>query len=151
MAYLDGEAEFSDAQAVTATAISANVIDLLAAQGGGSAITADVTTSLPAGLRLNVEAAATFTGTGTLAVQLVSATDPALVAGAVVHFTSGAVVGNTVLAGAKLLDCGIPPGAYKRYLGLRFVVSGTASGSVNAYLAVGTSSLRPYRGNFKVT
>lgn len=156
---LDTQAEFSDAQAVTATAISANVMDLQAALGGGANI-AGGNTLLDVGqgedIYLVVATAVAITDTGndaTLTVTLESATDAGLTTGAVVHFSTGALAfASYAPAGSVIAQIKLPNADYKRYLGLRYTVGAGpfTAGAIDAYLTKDVQRNRAYKSAFTV-
>lgn len=157
--YVDTQTELSDAQAVTSTAISTNVIDLFAALGGGTALTAESTIDIGQGediyLVVQTQTAATDTGSdATLTVTLESDSAASLASSPVVHFSSGALAFGTFSpAGTRLVTLCLPAGSYKRYLGVRYtVVSGPlTAGAFDAFLTVDSAApRRVYRGNFTV-
>lgn len=156
--YIDTQNEFSDAQAVTATAISANVIDLFAGIGGGTALTGETTIDIGQGpdVYLVVQAAALGVDTSsdaTLAVTLESDSTANLATAPVVHFSTGTLAWAAhAPAGTRIATICLPSGSYKRYLGVRYTV-GALSGTLtlDAFLTVDPAApRRVYRGNFTV-
>lgn len=159
--YVDTNLEFSDAQAVTSTAISANVYDLFSMGVGGG--TSDVTpnTRLDAGLGTNlwvvVNTASAVTDAGsdaTLVVTVETADDAALTTNAQVVATSGTLAFAAFsVAGTNLLRVRLPSFPFRRYLGLRYTVGsgpltgGTFDGMLT-YEAVDSS--RAYKSGFTV-
>lgn len=124
MALLDGTLEFSDAQAVTDTAVSENVIDCGIADANLGAGTPKW---------LVVEVAETFTGATSMVVTLQhgatsSPTDVLLATAA--HLEAVLVKGFRALM--------VPlPAEHKRYLRLNYTVDGThGAGAVNAYFTL---------------
>ncbi len=142
---IDSQAEFSDAQAVTATAISTNVMDLgpNTDQAGN---TRDIGTGQPVYLVVTTNTLVTDTGSdATLIVTLESATDAGLTTGAVVHVATGTLAFATyATAGSIVLAVRLPAGSYKRYLGLRYTVASGpfTAGAFDAFL---TSDAQLYR------
>ena len=140
MSHIDQRAEFSDAQAVTATAISTNVI---ARDGLGLSPNATQNLGAPsAPMYLVVQTAVAITDTGsdaTLAVTLESATDAGLTTGAVVHANSGTLAfANFAPAGTTIMCIPLPTGDYKDYIGVRYTVGAGpfTAGAFNAYLTL---------------
>ena len=141
--FVDTQTELSDAQAVTSTAISSNVIDLQAALGGGTNI-AGGNTLLDIGqgedIYLVVQTVVTATDTGsdaTLTVTLESATDAGLTTGAVVHLATATLAFATYsAAGSQILVAKLPIADYKRYLGVRYTVASGpfTAGAIDAFL-----------------
>ena len=160
MAYIDTNLEFSDAQALTATAISEDVYDTQSiAAGAGSVGIAggDLTYDLGQAADLYLVVTATTAAAGgdaakTLTITLESDSAANLATSATVHFSTGAILGSAITAGARLATVRIPHGLYERYLGLRYTVSaGFTSFTVDAYLTTdGTGVYRPYKTNFVV-
>lgn len=142
---LDSQLLLSDAQAVTATAISANVYDLFStlaggASGSGAAIIAGVTPNARIDLGhgeglyllVNTVTAAADTGSdATLTLTLESADDAGLTTNAIVHFSTGALAFAAFSpAGTRLCAIKLPSTAgFRRYLGVRYTV---ASGPLTA-------------------
>lgn len=158
MAYIDSNLEFSDAQAITATALSEDVYDTqsVAAGGGSIGITGGATTydlgQSGKGMFLIVHALTAGGGTGTIIITLESDSTANLATAPTVHFTAATVTASAITAGQRIAAVGLPLGLYKRYLGLRFTCSGTPSGvTFDAYLSLEPSGIyRAYPGNFVV-
>ena len=157
--FVDTQNEFSDAQAVTATAISTNVIDTQAATGGGANIAGGNATmdfGLGGEVYLVVTTSTACTDTGsdaTLTVTLESATDAGLTTGAVVHFSTGAIPFATFSpAGARVAVICLPIGDYKRYLGLRYTVANgpLTAGAFDAFLTTNVQRSLVYKSAFTV-
>ncbi len=109
----DKENLFSDKQAVTATAVSANVVDL----GGPDA---------GAGDRPYLAVHATpFTGTGALSVELQTSADAAFGASRVV--AAFPVANDSLKKGGQIVG-GKPPKGMLRYARLNYAVTGAISG-----------------------
>lgn len=129
---MDQQSLFSDSQAVTASANSTNVIDTLPSGGPNtkSGIGDGQDISLFA---LVGQAFATLTS---LNIQLVSADDAGLTTNAIVHFDSGAVPLASLVAKARVVGLDLPYGKYRRFVGLKYVVTGSAAtaGTITAGL-----------------
>lgn len=128
---MDQQNLFSDAQAITASANSTNVIDTLpGGQNTKSGIGDGQDISLFA---LVGQAFATLTS---LNIQLVSADDAALTTNPIVHFDSGAVPVASLTAKARPVQIDLPYGKYRRYVGLKYVVTGSnaTAGTITAAL-----------------
>lgn len=123
-------------QAVTATAISTNVIDTRAGNSSGGPTLADLgTTGTP--VYLVVQVGQAFNNLTSLTVTLESDSTANLATSATVHFSSGAIALAALTANTTLLRIPLPVGAnYERYLGVRYTVAGTAptTGTVFAHL-----------------
>jgi len=136
--YVDKDNEFSDDQAITATAISDQVIDLGAVPG-------DIGSGEP--LYLVVLCTETFTDLTSLTVSLESAAAAALTS-ATVH-ASREVAAADLTAGAVLMSQSVPSADYGRRLGMRYTVDGTAptAGKVAAFLTHDRQAWRAYPAN----
>jgi len=123
------------AQAVTATAVSTNVMDLRAV--GGSPALVDNGILGGQGLFLIVICSAAFNNLTSLTVTLESDSASGLGSSPVVHFSSGAIALAALTANTTLIRIPLPVADYKRYLGLRYTVAGTApsTGSLLAFLS----------------
>jgi hypothetical protein len=160
--YVDSQNEFSDAQAVTASAISANVIDIFSTVAGGatgsaSAIIAgvapnariDIGQGEDVYLIVNTVTAATDVGNdATMTVTLESADDAALTVNPTVHFSSGALAFAAFSpAGSSLVAIKIPAALYRRYIGVRYTVAAgpLTAGTFDAFIAKDLQANRIYR------
>ena len=149
--YIDSQLEFSDSQAITATAISTNVIDTLVTTGAAASTQGTYTvtnTSLDLGQSneplylVVVSNGATFTGTGTITVSLESSAAVGL-GSSTVHYTGPAVTATSITAGYRYCTIALPHGDYLRYLGLRYTCSGTpATGTFDAFLTTDPAGVR---------
>jgi hypothetical protein len=159
--YIDTNLEFSDAQAVTATAISTNVYDTLsvAAGAGSTGIGGNTLVDLgqAADLYLVVLTQTTCTDSGsdaTLTITLESDSTANLATSATVHFSTGAIAfADFATAGTRLITVKLPHGQYERYLGLRYTVASgpLTAGAFDAFLTNdGAGVYRPYATNFVV-
>ncbi len=132
---LDAQLEFSDAQAVTATAVSTNVVDLGPVADNPLR---DIGTGEEMYLVVSTQDAATDVGSdATLTVTLESSTTADLATTPTVHFTTGALAFATFSpSGASLIAVKLPRGDYKRYLGVRYTVASgpLTAGTFNAFL-----------------
>lgn len=151
--YIDKQAEFSDAQAVTATAISTNVMDLISNASGKNPLR-DVGTGQDVYLVITTQAAATDDlSDATLTVTLESDSTVNLATSPTTHFSTGTLafaafspVGS-VLAAVKL-----PAGSYERYLGVRYTVGAgpLTAGAFDAFLTTDVQAWRAYARNYTV-
>lgn len=151
--YVDKHLEFSDAQAVTATAISANVYDRIS-NSSGKNVLADIGSGQDAYLVVITQTAATDASSdATLTVSLESDSTVDLATSPTVHFTTGALAfaafspAGTVLAAVKL-----PAGNYERYLGVRYTVANgpLTAGNFDAFITSDVQSWRAYDRNYVV-
>ena len=147
--YLDAKNEFSDAQTVTSTAISSNVIDL-----GATNTLKDIGTGQDVYLVVSTQTAATDSGSdATLTVTLESDSTANLATSATVHFSTGALAfaafssAGSVLAAVKL-----PAGNYERYVGVRYTVGSgpLTAGKFDAFLTTDVQSWRAYADNVTI-
>lgn len=158
--YVDKQAEFSDAQAVTSTAISSNVIDLFSMGVGGGTQAVSPNTRLDIGLGgelwLWVATQATITDSGsdaTLVVTLETADNAALSTNAEVVFATGTLAfASFATAGTVLVKVRLPSFAYRRYLGVRYTVASGpfTGGALDAFLTPAVDANRIYKSGFTV-
>lgn len=160
--YIDTNLEFSDAQAVTSTAISTNVYDTLSIAAGAGSVGingGNVTTDLgQAGeLYLVVITQTTCTDTSsdaTLTVTLESDSTANLATSATVHFSTGAIAfASFATAGTRICTICLPHGLYERYLGVRYTVASgpLTAGAFDAFLTTDSAGVyRAYASNFTV-
>ncbi len=146
---LDTQTKLSDAQALTVTAISNNVLDLR-----NSASPALVDEGLESGVWLILLVTTTFTAAGaaTLTASLVSDSVVGLAASPTVHFTTAAIPVAQMVAGATLARVQLPSGDYERYLGMSYTV-GTGpftAGVLSAFLVLDPQRNVTYPGGFTV-
>lgn len=130
--YVDSLLEFSDSQALTATADSTNVADL-----GATPTLRDIGNGKQLFLVFQVDTALDSTGeAATLTIRLLSDSTTNLDTSQTEHVVSEAIAEATLVAGYKRIWA-LPPGAtYERYLGIEYTV-GTedfTSGAVSAFL-----------------
>lgn len=151
--YVDKQAEFSDSQAVTVTAISTNVMDLISNSSGKNPLR-DIGTGQDVYLVvMTTVAAADVSSDATLAVTLESDSTADLATSATTHFSTGTLAfaafspAGTVLAAVKL-----PKGEYERYLGVRYTVAAgpLTAGQFDAFLTTDVDAWRAYARNYVV-
>lgn len=158
MAYIDRNLEFSDAQAVTATAISANQYDSFTS-GAASGTSIIPNTRLDHGvgedapwLVVTTNTAATDTGSdATLTITLESADDSAGTTNATVHFSTGALPFATFSPqGATLVRVRMPSAPYRRWIYVRYTVANgpLTAGAFDAYLSTDAQANRGYRSGY---
>jgi hypothetical protein len=146
---LDKFLEFSDAQAVTSTAISTNVVDLAPLGNGvGSNTVRDIGSGEDVYLIVRTVEAATDSGSdATLTVTLESDSTENLATSPTVHFSTGALAFAAFSpAGAEVAKIKLPAGDYERYVGVRFTVGSgpLTGGKFDAFLVKDAQSYRPY-------
>jgi hypothetical protein len=143
----DQENTFSDAQALTATAISTNVIDLgPLTSDDGTNLVRDIGAGKEAvWVVVTVHTVLDSAAEGASLVVALESDDNTSLSSATVHYTSATIAEAALVAGYEL-KFRIPPGAYQRYLGLRYTVSGEdfTSGKITASLARDVENRRDY-------
>lgn len=153
---LDKELNFSIAQAVTATAISTNVVDLYPL---GSSVATNATRDIGTGevlyLVVQTKTAATDTSSdATLTVTLESDSTVDLATSATVHYSTGAMAFATFSpAGTVLAMIKLPAGAYERYVGVRYTVASgpLTAGTFDAFIVKDVQAYKNYASGFSVT
>lgn len=133
---------FSDDQAVTATAVSTNVIDLGVRGtpfGAVAALNGDVGKGNEIPLLVQVTAA--FATLTSLTVTLETSANADLSASTVLY-SSGAIAAADLVAGKLLAPRVLPDGAVGRYLGLRYTVAGdpATAGTITAGIVDGVQT-----------
>lgn len=134
---IDRQNKFSTDQAITADTISTNVIDLGPLSNGNTI--RDIGAGKTLYLHILVKTALTdIDGTPTLTVTLESDDVPDLSTGPTVHWTNAAIDEATLVAGYWIAKgVAIPPGAYQRYVGVRYTtnLADFDGGTVDAWLS----------------
>ena len=131
MAILDNELTFSNAQAVTATAVSTNVVDL--------GVDRDIGVGEP--VYFAVQVGTGFAGLTSLNVALQTSADNSTWTDLA---TSGAIPVASLTAGAQPVRM-VVPSSTKRYLRVNYTVAGTGTaGTVTASLLLGPDGYRAY-------
>lgn len=117
--YVDAFGLVSDSQAITATAVSTNTIDLT-----NATIKRQIGTGEPVGFGINVESAADFTtGNETYTFEVIQSANADLSSPDVIASETRL---TTALTLGTLFFLGIGPGQpTKRYIGMRYTVGGT--------------------------
>ena len=126
---LDKQLQFSDAQAVTATAVSTNQVDTHA----------DATLKNIGGqdaLYLVIQTDATFATGTSLTAELVSSTASNLGTSPTGHLSTGAIPTASLGANKTVFVAALPYGDYKQYVGVKYTVGGSdfTTGKVTAFL-----------------
>lgn len=147
---LDSYNQLSSAQAITADAISENVIDLGPLGGATANTIRDIGAGQP--LYLHVVVSTTFDSAAdstSLIVTLESDSVVGLDDSATTHATYAEVEEATLVAGYWIvMGEPIPPGAYEQYVGLRYNVGAEenfTAGAVNAWLSNSRYDTRTYQ------
>lgn len=131
---LDTQTKFSDAQALTATAISTNVLDTR--NGTKPALADEGIMGHDLWLIVQAVAALTAAGAATVVVTLESSSTADLATTPTVHYTSAAIPVASLVAGFSLARVQLPSGDYQRYVGVRFTVATGpfTGGTISAFL-----------------
>lgn len=135
-------------QAVTATAISTNVIDL---RNAATPVLADEGISgCDLWLIIVVDVTTTSGGATTLQVNLESDSTADLATSATVHWASPIIAKATLVAGYTIARTQLPSGDYERYLGVRYTVATGpfTAGSFRAFLTPDPQRNVIYPGSF---
>lgn len=147
---LDAQLQLSSAQAITVDAISENVYDT--GPLGGSNTVRDMAANGKLAILIQVSTVFAKAGANpTLTVTVESDSAVGLDSSATVHATPMSAVAEASLVAGLVVQMPLPPGAYERYIGLRFTTNTDDfdSGAVNAWLipASGMSTFRAYSDN----
>lgn len=146
---MDKFLEFSDAQAVTSSAISTNVVDLAPLGGGtGTNTLRDLGTGEDIYLVVITHTNVTDSGSdATLNVTLESDSTENLATSATVHFSTGVrAFASFATAGTVIANVKLPAGDYERYLGVRYTVASGpfTGGTFDAFLVKDPKAYRSY-------
>lgn len=148
---LDAFNEFSDAQAVTSTAISANVLNLGPVTDN---TLRDIGTGNPMYLIVKTNTAATDTSSdATLTITLESDSTEGLETSPTVHYSTGAIAfASFATAGTVLAAVILPAGSYEQYLGLRYTVASgpLTAGKFDAFLTKDADLYRAYAKRWSI-
>jgi len=155
---LDKYLEFDDTRAaLTASAISTNVIDL-----GATNLLKDMGSGYQVWFVVQVDT--TGTGAGTVTISLVSGGDAALQTTPVTHYLSPAIVSTNLTAGLEIIRAPLSSAgflaavpiaanvaAYKRYLGVQYTIASTvAVVQLSAFLLLNPQMNTSYASGFTV-
>lgn len=144
--YVDKQAEFSDSQVVTATAISTNVYDLFPIGNGVNSNTVrDIGVGEDVYLVVQVDSTATAAGAATVQVTLESSAAAGMTS-PTVHFASAVYALADLTGGRTLLAIKLPAGSYQRYIGVRYTVATgpLTAGAFSAFFAKDIQAFRAY-------
>lgn len=135
------------AQAITATAISTNVLDL---RNAATPALVDEGIVGP-DMWLVVQVIQAFTLLTSLTITLESDSATTLASAPVVHFSQTVALAG-LTAGATVVRVQLPSADYKRYLGLRYTVTGTnpGAGSILAFLTMDVQRNVNYPSGFTI-
>jgi hypothetical protein len=118
---MDQQNLFSDAQAITVTANSSNVIDTL--PSGGPNTKSGIGDGQDISLFAQVGTTFTAGGAATLQIALVSADDAALSVNPIIHYQTTALALAALTAKSRPVQLDLPYGKYRRYVGLQYTVA----------------------------
>lgn len=146
----DRQNSFSNDQAVTADAVSSNVIDLGPLSAGNTL--RDIGAGETLYLHVLVKKAFVTSGSATLTVTLESDSTPDLATSPTVHAAiAAALAAGTLVAGYWIAKgVPIPSGAYERFLGVRFTTNTAdfTDGIVDAWLSNNRYDDRTYKSGY---
>lgn len=141
--FVDYQNQFSDAQAVTSTAISTNVLDL-----GATPTLRDIGNGEPIYLVILTQTTCTDTSSdATVTFTLESDSTADLATSATVHYSTGAKAFATyATAGTVVAVVALPYGSYERYLGVRYTVASgpLTAGAFDAFLTKDVQKWQSY-------
>ena len=144
--FLDKQNEFSDAQAVTVTALSTNVIDTLPMTSNPNVVQS-LATAGGIGPYVMFAVSTTFTAAGaaTLTITIESDSTANLATSPTVHWTSSAIAVATLVAGYQFF-VPLPIGLVERYLGVRYTVATGpfTAGAIDAAIVRDIQAWRSY-------
>lgn len=137
------------AQAITATAISTNVLD--ARQPAGAPTLKDEGVFGGKDLWLVVQVIQAFNTLTSLTITLESDSASSMASAPVVHF-SKTIALAALTAGSTAVRVQVPSDQYKRYLGVRYTVTGSnpTLGSVMAFITLDAQNNNIYPSSFTV-
>ena len=143
MTILDIRTLFSDDQAITATAVSTNVLDrgvVGTPVGGAAALSSDLGKSMVPFEVIVTEAFATLTS---LTITL-ETDDNSGFSSALTKWTSGAVAAAALVVGKRIPIGYVPEGVDERYVRLNYTVTGSSAtaGKITAGIAAGLQTNR---------
>jgi hypothetical protein len=153
MAFIDRMNTFSNAQVVTATAISTDVLDTNNTGSPNGIKDLGIGDGMQ-GVTLNVTVPVAFAGGTSIQINLESSAAEGMTS-PTVHWASPAIPLAQLTQGAILARVPLPAGNYLRYMGVRYTVVGTMSGggAVDAFLTKSSGEVgvpRPYASGFSV-
>ena len=127
---LDKLLYFSDNQAVLSDGIS-NVID----RGSTAPDLANFSPGFAGDMFLVIQTGTAFAGATSLEVKLVSDISTDLITSKTTHASTGAITVANLGANKVVAVLPVPPGDYKRYVGLIYDITGTGTaGTISAFL-----------------
>ncbi|MFK0377840.1 Bbp16 family capsid cement protein [Pandoraea sp. NPDC090278] len=147
---LDKTEEFSDSQAVTATAVSTNVIDTNPSNKNPIVDLGDGEPDV--WLVVQCDEAAAAAGAATVAISLESDSTANLATSPTVHYQTPALALAAMTAGKELVRVKLPGGDYERYLGVRYTVATgpLTAGKFSAFIVKDAQGRKTYKSGFVV-
>lgn len=136
---IDFNAQFCDADTITATVANAIVGDVY--DTGSAPITKNLDAAKPMYLVINIDEAVTSNGAATVEFTLLSDSTENLATSATTHWRSGDIPKATLVQGYRLVTP-LPPGDYERYMGIfaNTKVQTLNTGKCSAYLTMNPPS-----------
>jgi hypothetical protein len=150
MPLIDAQNRFMNAQAVTATAIGADVINNLPGQKFNNTVR-DIGAGEQLFLAIDVKEAATAAGAATVTFSLESDSTINLATAPTIHATTGAIAKTALTLNAQIF-LPVPPAAYGQFVGVRATVATgpLTAGRFTAYLTTQPSTTRFGAKNYEV-
>lgn len=147
---LDKTEEFSDSQAVTATAVSTNVIDTNPSNKNPIVDLGDGEPDV--WCVIQCDTTATAAGAATVAFSLESDSTSNLATSPTVHYTTPALAIAGLTAGKEVARFKLPGGDYERYLGVRYTVATgpLTAGAFSAFIVKDAQGRKVYKSGFTV-
>lgn len=145
--FVDAQLEFSDSQAITASAASTNIIDFNPAFDYNTVI--DAGAGEPTFLVVIPGVTFTAAGAATLTIELRSYANEDLSDTPTVIFTTTARALSTLVAGKPAAVVALPSAEYKRYLSLYYTVETGpfTAGTLDAFITKDAQTWRAYANN----
>lgn len=145
--FVDAQLEFSDAQAITASAASTNIIDFNPAFDYNTVI--DAGAGEPTFLVVIPGVTFTAAGAATLTIELRSYANEDRSDTPTVIFTTTAKALATLVAGKPAVVVALPSASYKRYLSLYYTVATGpfTAGKLDAFITKDAQTWRSYANN----
>ncbi|MEN0615494.1 Bbp16 family capsid cement protein [Klebsiella indica] len=145
--FVDAQLEFSDAQAITASAASTNIIDFNPAFDYNTVI--DAGAGEPTFLVVIPGVTFTAAGAATLTIELRSYASEDLSDTPTVIFSTTAKALASLVAGKPAVVVALPSAEYKRYLSLYYTVETGpfTAGTLDAFITKDAQTWRPYANN----
>jgi hypothetical protein len=137
---LDTQLILSENQAITATAISTNVVQnrAMGRVPGEGAVYAPRNLGAGNEIPLLIQVTANFATLTSLTITFESADNAALSTNPVVHYSSGAIPVATLIAGYRLPIRWLPDATLKEFMGIRYTVGGSNATTGTITAAIGT-------------